>query len=100
MPYTYADVYLSAQAESREDRAIADVAQIGTFAQEWLDRLVPLRAYVLTCQECMNSGDDVFSAKLAAYRKEFDSTLSQAKAATDDADGNPLPALTVSLERA
>lgn len=99
--YTYFDAYLKAHVtEERENRAFAEVAEYGTFATEWAERLTILRAYVITCLECQAQPDDLFAQKLKNYRAEFDSVIAQAKADTDDAEGNPLPTLTVSLERA
>lgn len=98
---TYNDGYLKSHiTEERETRAIAEVAEFGTFAVEWTNRLVILRAYIITCLECQAQPDDLFASKLKNYRAEFDSVLAQARADTDDAEGNPLPTLTVSLERA
>jgi hypothetical protein len=36
---------------------------------------------MVTCLECMKEPNDTFAAKLAAYRKEFDLVLGQARAA-------------------
>ena len=47
----------------------------------------------------MSDPEDLFTAKLAAYRKEFDGMLAQARAATPDAAGNAL-IFNVPLERA
>lgn len=84
MPLThyYADAYLAPLVtEDREARATADVAELGTLPAAWVTRLVVARAYVLTCLESQRAADDTFSAKLAAYRKEWDSALAQARAA-------------------
>lgn len=99
--YTYADAYLKSNVtEDRETRAIADVASIATFSDGWLEKLAILRAYIIACLECQAQPDDLFAQKLKHYRQEWENVLAQAKAATDDSDGNPLPALTISLERA
>lgn len=85
--YAYADGYLAPLVtQAREDQAKADVSMMGTFPASWVQRLVILRAYIITCTESMKSADDVFSAKLAAYRKDFTETLPQAKAAQAAAD--------------
>jgi hypothetical protein len=98
---TYFDAYLKSHVtEERETRAASEVSEYGTFAAEWSARLTVIRAYVITCLECQAQPDDLFSQKLKNYRTEFDAVLAQARAETDDADGNPLPTLTVSLERA
>ncbi|MBB1161471.1 hypothetical protein [Aquariibacter albus] len=108
MPLThyYADAYLAPLVtEEREARAAADVAELGTLPAAWVARLVVARAYVLTCLESQRAADDTFSAKLSAYRKEWDSTLAQARAAqaaADAASGGTGSAsiYTVALERA
>ena len=82
LTYTYPDQYLRRQVtEEREARAVADVADLGTLPATWVQRLVVLRAYVLTCLECQEKPDDLFAAKLTTYRKEFDSALSLARSA-------------------
>lgn len=84
---TYADGYLAPLVtEARETQAAADVAQLGTFPAAWVTRLTILRAYIITCLEGMKAPDDVFASKLAAYRKEFDSALPQARAAQQAAE--------------
>jgi len=80
--YTYHDAYLAALVtEDREDRATAEVASFGTFDEPWLGRLIVLRAYIITCIESQKSAEDVFAAKLAAYRKEWTEQLPLARAA-------------------
>ena len=80
--YLYEDGYAAAQVtERREARAMADVLQLGTFPAAWYERLVILRAYIIACLECAKSPDDMWSTKLSAYRKEFDTALTQARAA-------------------
>lgn len=84
MPLTnaYHDAYLaSLVTPEREVRAAADVGQLGSFTDAWLARLTVLRAYVLTCMESQKAPDDLFSAKLAEYRREFDRLLPAATAA-------------------
>ena len=99
--YTYYDAYLKAHVtDERETRATAEVAEYGTFAAEWVARLVPLRTYVITCLECQAQPDDLFASKLKNYRTEFDSVLLQARADTLDEESNPLPTMTVPIERA
>lgn len=98
---TYFDGYLKNQVtEEREARAVTEVAEIGTFAAEWVSRLTVLRAYVITCLECQAAPDDLFAQKLKNYRSEFEAVLAQAKSATTDSEGKPMQTLTVSLERA
>ena len=96
----YADAYLKAQVtDDREGRAAADVAAIATFSAPWLEKLTILRAYIIVCLECQAQPDDLFASKLKHYREEWSSTLAEARAATTDASGNPLPTLSVTLER-
>ena len=72
MSYTYADNYLAPLVTpGREDRAVADVSDLGALPAAWVARLVVLRVYVLTCQECQKAPDDTFAAKLSTYRKEY-----------------------------
>lgn len=78
----YHDAYLAPLiTQDRETRAAAEVAQLGAFTDAWAQRLTVLRAYVLTCIESQKASDDLFAAKLAAYRKEFDAVLPSARAA-------------------
>lgn len=102
LTYAYTDAYLAPLVtEDREARAVADVAAIGTFPTDWTERLVRLRAYVLVCLESAKSPDDLFTAKLAAYRKEWDQALPLARAAQDAATaaagGVPTMASLVSI---
>ena len=84
LAYLYSDAYLAPLVTvDRETRAIAEVAAIGTFPADWTERLVRLRAYVLVCAESQKAPDDLFSAKLATYRKEFADALPLARAAQD-----------------
>lgn len=99
----YADPYLTALVTpEREARAVADVAAYGSFPAAYTERLVRLRAYVLTCQESQRSTDDLFSAKAATYGKEFRELLPLARAA-QDATTSPSGAgliASIPLERA
>lgn len=84
LTYTYTDAYLAPLVtQDRETRARAEVAAYGTFPADWTERLVRLRAYVITCLESAKAPDDLFATKLAAYRKEFDQQLPLARAAQD-----------------
>ncbi len=103
LTYTYADEYLSQLiTDDREARATADVALLGTFPAAWLERLVRLRAYILTCQESQAAPDDLFSAKLKHYQKEFDAILPAAQAAADaeTSDTGTGMVFSIPLERA
>jgi hypothetical protein len=87
LTYTYPDAYLRPLVdEAREAQAIADVADLGTLPASWVLRLTRLRAYILTCLECQKTPDDTFAAKLAAYRKEWPTTLQEARLAQSVAD--------------
>lgn len=87
LTYTYHDKYLAPLvAEAVEARATADVTALGSFPAEWVERLTVVRGYVLTCMESQKAPDDLFTAKLAIYRKEFDALLPQARAAQVAAD--------------
>lgn len=98
--YTYYDAYLSdLVTQGHEDRALADVDAIATFSAEWREKLAVLRAYILACLESMAAPDDLFTAKLGQYRKEWTETLAKARAATTDSDGNRVPVLVIPWER-
>jgi len=86
LAHTYTDAYLAPLiTPAREARAIADVADLGTLPAPWVARLVVLRAYIITCLESQKGPEDLFTGKLGSYRKEFDSTLAQARAAQSNA---------------
>lgn len=97
----YYDGYLASKiTQGREERAYADVDAVGAFASPWRDKLAVLRAYIITCLECQATADDLYSAKLAAYRKEFETTLAQARAAVvPEAGEAPASPLTIAFER-
>ncbi len=104
MSYEYTDAYLAnLVTDERAARAKSDVAAMGTFPTDWTDRLNIQRAYIITCLESQKSADDVFSAKLSAYRKEFEQTLASARIAQqaiDSATSNvPYSLFSISLER-
>lgn len=97
----YQDAYLARFCDDdREDRAFDEVDQYGTFAAEWRNKLTVLRCYILACLENQADPDDLFSAKLINYRKEFEFVLAQARADTPDSEGIIPPILSVPLERA
>jgi len=99
--HTYQDAYLKGQiTEDRESRAALEVATFGSFSTAWSDRLVVLRAYIITALECQAQPDDLFAQKLKHYRQEWDAVLLQAKAATPAADGKPMSLFSIQLERA
>lgn len=98
---TYADGYLKTLIDDDlETRAAQDVAELGAFPDPWPTKLTVLRAYILCCMESLADEQDVFSLKLAQYRKEFDRTLQQARIAAQTAQQAPGIPLTVGLERA
>lgn len=105
--YTYPDAYLSKFCvDALEDRAIADIAVLGTFNADWTERLVILRAYIIACLDNQADPDDLFTAKLKSYRAEFASALAsaQAQAAADAAaeagTSSSFGIFTIPLERA
>lgn len=102
LAHAYHDAYLAPLiTQEREDRAAAEVAQLGSWPADWSARLTVLRAYALTCIESQKAPDDLFASKLAAYRKEFDAALPQARAAQTAAsppDGGA-SMFSVSVER-
>lgn len=101
LTYTYTDAYLKGQVtEARENLAEADVDAIATFSATWKQKLSIIRAYIIVCLECQAQPDDLFAQKLKHYRQEWEAQLAQAKAATLDDEDNPLPAMTINLERA
>jgi hypothetical protein len=87
----------------RETRAYADVDALGTFATPWRERLAVLRCYLIICLESQKGGmDDIFTAKLSSYRREYDTTLAQARAATVSTGGTvpaTWPSLTAEVGR-
>lgn len=100
---TYDDAYLApliADHEAWETRALADVAQLGTFPAPWPDKLAVLRAYLLCCLESLADEQDVFSAKLKHYRNEYAATLQAARLALATASVTTPGPLTLSIERA
>lgn len=98
--FIYYDAYLQdLVTPGYEDRALADVDAIATFATDWRERLAVLRAYILICLESMASDNDIFTAKLVQYRKEWSETLAKALSATTDSGGNRVPVLVIPWER-
>lgn len=99
---TYTDAYLKGRVTDQiEFRAYADVDNIATFESEWRNRLVVIRAYIITCMEQGSSETDVFSQKLKEYRKEFDFLLNQAKNSLAASNtGSNIAQLTIPIERA
>lgn len=103
---TYSDAYLAKHVtDAREVQAMGFVADLGTLPEAWVTRLSIIRAYIVTCQECMTNKEDAFSAKLKAYESEFKTALASARAAQaliDAGDGNNTGGgsmFTVGLER-
>jgi len=105
--YDYPDAYLNRfVTDDVEERATADIALLGTFNDDWTQRLVILRAYILACLENQADAEDLFTAKLANYRKEMTSATAQAQAqaaadaAETDHTTNSFGVFTIPLERA
>ena len=79
---TYNDAFLKPRiTPERVAQATAEVDAIATFPAAWRERLIVLRTYVIACTE-LQTGEpnDTFAVKLTAYRREYDATLSQARA--------------------
>ena len=103
LTYTYPDAYLAPLVTTdRELRAIADIALLGTFPAAYTQRLVVLRAYIITCMESKSSPDDLFTEKLKDYRKEFADTLPAARNAQAalSSGATVLATMSINLERA
>ncbi|MDG4556053.1 MAG: hypothetical protein P9F19_11095 [Candidatus Contendobacter sp.] len=99
---TYHDAYLApliAAKEAWETRALADVAELGTFPDPWPAKLAVLRAYLLCCLESLADESDVFSAKLKQYRQEWAATLQAARIAANTAADTPTRLFTVPIQR-
>lgn len=108
MPVTisYTDAYLKTRVTvDIENRAMAEIDAIRAFPTapvNYRESLIRLRAYIITCLEQGSTSDDVFAAKLTAYRKEYDAALAAAHAAANKVDttGNKVALYSISLERA
>lgn len=99
---TYNDAYLApliTDKESWETRAIADVAEMGTFPAPWPAKLAVLRVYILCCLESLADETDVFSAKLKQYQPEFKAALNAARQAANAATTTPVDYLFTPLLR-
>lgn len=108
LAYTYPDAYLARFAvEERETRALADVALFATsagvtFDADWTERLTILQTYILACLENQSDGEDLFTAKLKAYREQLGTQLPRAIAAAQAEAGtiSNISLLSIPLERA
>ncbi len=103
LTYTYPDNYLGPLVTAdREARAMADIVLLGTFPATYTQRLVVLRAYIITCMESKRSPDDLFTDKLKDYRKEFADTLPAARNAQAAASSPAwsMAPISINLERA
>lgn len=102
MAVTYTDSYLKNYAPDREDDAALFVDTFGTFPEAYRDRLIEIRAYILTCIELKKSGDDLFTAKERSYKDEWETTLAAARLAAVKAatDSPPPPFMSIPIERA
>jgi hypothetical protein len=103
MPLTYRDAYLQKFCTPElEALAYADVDLYdpdGNFTESWRDKLTVVRAYVLACLENQSDNEDLFTAKLKSYEKEFQGLLAQARTAAVDSEGNLAPIFSIPLER-
>lgn len=103
MIHEYRDAYLAPLVTAeREERAIAEVAELGTFPDPHPARLAVVRAYIITCVECSKAPDDMFSSKAKLYRAEWSEKLAQARMAaaaeTPSASGGSF--FTIPVDRA
>lgn len=97
---TYHDAYLSPYADDAvEARAFDYVDQLDTFDAVWRDQLAVLRAYLLICMDKQAEPEDLFTAKLKTYRREFESTLAQARSAAAAVTGESPALFSVPLLR-
>lgn len=102
MPITYTDAYLKNLVSApHETRAITEVDAIATFTTYWRDRLIEIRAYMLVCLDSMKAPEDLFTAKLTHYRKEWNDTLVAAKIALAESGSTATPPgfFSIPLER-
>lgn len=80
--YSYPDAYLAKFCtDAREARAIEDVVLMQsdkTFSADWLERLTIVQCYILACLENQADKEDLFTAKLKAYREQLQVLLPQA----------------------
>ena len=106
--YTYPDAYLQPFCTSeREDRAVAEVERLAavadvTFSEDWTEQLSVVQCYVLAALENQAAPDDLFAAKLKAYRARLDTLLPQAVAAARATAGtvSSVGMMSIPLERA
>lgn len=106
--YSYSDAYLAPFCDTdRETRAQAEVdlletASGVTFSDDWNERLVIMKTYVLAAVENQADPDDLFAAKLKAYRQHFEALLPQAIAAARTTAGvtDGVGFFTIPTERA
>lgn len=98
----YHDAYLAPLIDDNnawETRAVADVAELGTFPDPWPAKLAVLRAYILCCLESLADESDVFSAKLKHYQPEFKAALQAAREAANVGATVPTSTLSIAVER-
>ena len=97
---TYPDAYLAKHCtDEREERAFAQVDTYGAFPAAWRERLAVLRCYILACLENQADPEDLYAAKLKAYRSEWEALIPQARAAIETTDGSRPSMFSVPLER-
>jgi hypothetical protein len=106
--YSYPDAYLGKFCTSeRETRALAIVQDSATTAgvtlsADWLERVTVAQTYVLAALENQADPEDLFAAKLKAYRQQLDALMPQAIAAARRTAGtiSNIGLMSVPLERA
>jgi len=97
----YPDAYLATFCDDdREERAYAAVDLLGFADSDFRDALCILKCYILACLENQASAEDLFTAKLKTYTKEFEGLVVEARTAVADDDDNYGSIFSVPLERA
>lgn len=105
--YTYPDAYLAKHCnDDREARALSEVQRLAaiadvTLSDDWTEQLTVVQCYVLAALENQADPDDLFSAKLKAYRQRFSDMLPQAIAAARAEEGtiSNVGIMSIPLER-
>lgn len=100
MAITYSDEFLQPLCTAARETEAGDyVDDLGTFPDAWRNRLIRLRVYILSCLDAQAEPDDLYSAKLEDYRREWRDILPQARAASTDEAGDQRSAIAISWER-
>ncbi len=98
--YTYPDEYLKSRiTEDREARAISYVDTLGIEDPIDKEKLIILKAYIVTALESSASDDDTFASKYKIYSKEFAEELAKIQAKQREAEGGSGSILNIPLGR-